>query len=167
MTRCTHCNTVILVGGVEQEGRRFCSEKCRTNSGLAQAVQQLSPEVVARAVAETAAGNCPVCAGTGPVDVFTSHRVYSALYLTSWRSQPRISCRGCATKAQLGDLVFSLFLGWWGIPWGFVMTPVQIFRNLNGLRQDPDPTRSAPQFESLVRMRLAREASAQPVRRAA
>jgi hypothetical protein len=108
-----------------------------------------------------------VCGGNGPVDVFTSHRVHSMLYVTSWRSLPRISCRGCATKAQLGGLFYSLCLGWWGIPWGFVMTPVQIFRNLNGLRQDPEPTRSAPQFEALVRMRLAREAGAQPVERAA
>ena len=165
--RCTYCGTVILLGGVKEEGGRFCNEACRASSRVEAAVQHIPPELVARAVSETAAGNCPVCAGTGPVDVFTSHRVYSAVYVTSWRSQPRISCRGCATKAQLGALLYSLLLGWWGIPWGFVMTPVQIFRNLNGLRQDPDPQRSAPLFESLVRLRLAREASAQPAERAA
>lgn len=26
----------------------------------------------------------------------------------------------------------SLFAGWWGVPWGFVYTPVTIFSNLTG-----------------------------------
>jgi hypothetical protein len=28
--------------------------------------------------------------------------------------------------------VISLFLGWWGIPWGFIYTPIVIFTNLTG-----------------------------------
>jgi hypothetical protein len=32
----------------------------------------------------------------------------------------------------------SLFLGWWGIPWGLIYTPLTIFTNLNG-GQDVTP----------------------------
>jgi hypothetical protein len=159
MSQCTHCGTTILFGGVQDEGRRFCNEKCHEAGVLALRSQSIPPEVVAQAVAAVVDGACPVCGGPGPVDVFTSYRVYSAVAVTAWRSLPRISCRGCATKAQLGSTLFSLLLGWWGIPWGFVMTPIQIVRNLAGLSKDADRTRPSKVLETLVRMRLASEAS--------
>ena len=28
--------------------------------------------------------------------------------------------------------ILSLFVGWWGIPWGFIYTPMAIFNNLSG-----------------------------------
>jgi hypothetical protein len=28
--------------------------------------------------------------------------------------------------------LLSLFLGWWGIPWGFIYTPQVLYKNLNG-----------------------------------
>ena len=28
--------------------------------------------------------------------------------------------------------LLSLFVGWWGIPWGFIYTPMAIFNNLSG-----------------------------------
>ena len=28
--------------------------------------------------------------------------------------------------------LISFFLGWWGIPWGFIYTPQVIYKNLNG-----------------------------------
>jgi hypothetical protein len=29
-------------------------------------------------------------------------------------------------------VLISLFLGWWGVPWGLVYTPLTIFTNLSG-----------------------------------
>jgi hypothetical protein len=31
-------------------------------------------------------------------------------------------------------LAISLFLGWWGLPWGFIYTPLALFTNLTGGR---------------------------------
>jgi hypothetical protein len=101
-----------------------------------------------------------VCEGPGPVDVFTSHRVFSALYVTSWRSIPRVSCRACGTKAQLGGAAYSLFLGWWGFPWGLVMTPIQIVRNLVALSRHADGSAPSPLLEALVREQLAAQGMA-------
>lgn len=28
--------------------------------------------------------------------------------------------------------LITLFLGWWGVPWGLMLTPVILFRNLTG-----------------------------------
>ncbi len=52
------------------------------------------------------------------------------MVLTSWSSKPKLSCKSCATKRQLGAMAFSSVAGWWGLPWGLVMTPVQIIRNI-------------------------------------
>lgn len=162
MSRCTHCGTTILFGGVSEDGQRFCNEKCHQAGGLVLQSQRLPPEMVAEAVAKVVEGNCPVCGGPGPVDVFTSYRVFSAVVVTSWRNTPRVSCRGCATKAQLLSTLYCFFLGWWGIPWGFVMTPIQIVRNLAGLSHGADPSRPSKLLESIVRTRLTSAASAQP-----
>jgi hypothetical protein len=93
----------------------------------------------------------------GPVDVHVRHTIWSAVFLTSWKSTPEISCRGCATKGQLGDAALSLLVGWWGFPWGLLMTPVQIGRNVFGLVKGPDPTNPCAQLEKFVRMNMAGE----------
>jgi len=67
------------------------------------------------------------------VDLHTSYKVWSAVLVTRWSSHPQISCRACGVKAKLEGLLFSAFLGWWGIPWGPLLTPIQLGRNLVGL----------------------------------
>jgi hypothetical protein len=37
-----------------------------------------------------------------------------------------------AAAKSLPYTVLSLFLGWWGIPWGFIYTPWSIIENLSG-----------------------------------
>jgi hypothetical protein len=37
-----------------------------------------------------------------------------------------------AAMKSLPWTLLSLFLGWWGIPWGFIYTPQVIYKNLNG-----------------------------------
>jgi hypothetical protein len=50
---------------------------------------------------------------------------------------------------------FSLALGWWGIPWGLLVTPVQIARNIGALMSRRDETGPTPQLEKLVKLSLA------------
>src|SRR5262249_42160585 len=80
--------------------------------------------------------------------------------LTSWVSRPQISCRSCGMKSQAGGALFSLVLGWWGFPWGLVMTPVQVGRDIAGLAKGPDPMKPSPQLEKMVRMNMAATAFA-------
>jgi hypothetical protein len=89
------------------------------------------------------------------VDVHTSHRVYSVFILTSWKSIQNVSCRACGKKSQLKDALFSLFLGWWGFPWGLVVTPVQIIRNFVGMSQGPDDLKPSQKLLNLIRINLA------------
>lgn len=155
MAKCAYCNTTILFGGTKRGERRFCNAKCEQGGLLADLADQLPEEAVGRYIAEVHEGGCPRCHGPGPVDVHTSYRVWSALLLTSWASRPVVSCTGCGRKRKAGDAFFSLFLGWWGFPWGLIVTPIQVGRNVVGLFQTPDPATPSPALAQVARMELA------------
>jgi hypothetical protein len=136
MASCTQCKSTILFGGVRDENGRFCDAGCqdRFQSKLARRVtDKLPQELIDRQVAAIHEGNCPLCGKTGPVDFRWSHRVWSAILTTSWSSRAQLSCVSCGRKAKLEDVFYCLTLGWWGFPWGFLATPIQISRNLLGL----------------------------------
>ena len=86
-----------------------------------------------------ACGQYAKCSGSGPVDVHLSHRARSALVVTQWSSHPLVACVKCGTKAQLRNAGVTLLLGWWGLPWGLIMTPVQIGKNIYAVVTKPDP----------------------------
>ncbi len=89
------------------------------------------------------------------MEVHTSYRVWSALVVTSWSNRVLIGCRGCGDRAKIIDLLFSLALGWWGLPWGPLMTVVQVGRNIVASLKRTDYTVPSKQLEKLVRLRLA------------
>ena len=49
--------------------------------------------------------------------------------------------------------------GWWGFPWGFLFTPVQIGRNLSAMVAAPS-TGPSPELVEVARQALAREQGA-------
>ncbi|MCB1231228.1 MAG: hypothetical protein KDN19_13220 [Verrucomicrobiae bacterium] len=161
MAKCDYCGTSILFGGVKDGDLRFCNDQCHAGGQLLAIAQQIPPDLLEETVRETHQGNCPKCRGRGPVDVHTSHRVWSALLLTNWSSRPQVCCRSCGVKSKLGDMVFSGVLGWWGFPWGIIVTPVQIIRNFFGMFGGPDPARPSKELEHFVRLMIAENAARQ------
>jgi DNA-directed RNA polymerase subunit RPC12/RpoP len=156
MARCAYCGTTILFGGKAVEGLRFCNDKCLSNGQAALVARRVPDDVVATQARSVHAGACPVCGRKrGPVDVHTSHKISSFIFMTSWSSTPRISCTTCGKKAQLGALVHSLLLGWWGVPWGLLLTPVQVVKNLIGLLRSETSTKPSEQLKQLIRMGIA------------
>jgi hypothetical protein len=122
-----------------------------------QVAECFSDDAIREHVALLHQGNCPRCQGPGPVDVHVSYRVWSAIHVTSWSSRPHLCCRRCARKAKLGDAIYSFLLGWWGVPFGLAVTPVQVLRNLGGLLSLTDSSRPSGALVRLVRTNLARE----------
>ncbi|HOK76416.1 MAG TPA: hypothetical protein PLW35_01700 [Verrucomicrobiota bacterium] len=100
-------------------------------------------------------GSCPKCGGAGPVDVHRSYRICSAIVVSRWTNIPEVCCRKCATKSQILGILYSLCLGWWSIPWGLILTPVQVFQNLRALFRGPPPGRPSVELEHVVRVGLA------------
>lgn len=157
MAKCGYCGTTVVLGGKKAGGLTFCNDRCYSMGALMSVADQVPDDVLQRRIREVYMGPCPDCGGSGPVDVQTSHSVWSAFVLTSWKSTPRISCRSCGAKRKVGDTVFSLFAGWWGFPWGLVMTPVQIARNVAGLISQPDSSEPSAQLATMVKLDLARQ----------
>ncbi|HWS72151.1 MAG TPA: hypothetical protein VN605_08550 [Thermoanaerobaculia bacterium] len=159
MAACATCGTTILFGGVQDAGMRFCNANCHSRGSLLRIAQQIPPDVLQQQTWAVHHGACPKCQGPGPVDVHKSYRIWSIVFLTSWSNTPRVSCKRCGVKGQLGDALFCLFLGWWGFPWGLVMTPVQIVRNLTGVFRASSPTGPSPDLERAVGLAVAATAA--------
>ena len=158
---CDYCGTRIIFGGRRDGNKRFCNEECR-DKGILLAVSQSMPDsTVNEQLWKLHQSHCPQCGGPGPVDVHISYRVWSSIVLTRWSNRPVISCRSCGTRAKLGDMLFSIVLGWWGA-WGLIITPMQIFRNLYGMIRQGDDSRPSAQLEKIVRLHLAAEFVAAP-----
>ena len=156
MPTCSYCNERFWFGGVKSGGRHFCNAECQKRGALLGIAEQLPPDLVANYVDAMHRSNCPHCGGPGPIEVHTSYRVWSIFVLTTWSNRPRVSCKKCARRAQLGDIAFSTVLGWWGFPWGFIMTPVQIIRNVSGLIFSGTATgKPSPQLVKLLKLNLA------------
>jgi hypothetical protein len=160
MAKCDYCNSNILFGGVKQNGLRFCNNKCYQSGYLLNLSQQVPADVVKREVDKVHQGLCPRCQKPGPVDIHTSHQVYSMLILTRWSSKPQLSCQSCGRRSQIEGAVISFFAGWWGFPWGLIFTPVQITRNIAGMLTPPKPTEPSYQLEKIVRLHLASQLAA-------
>src|SRR5688572_20127654 len=156
MARCDNCRTVILFGGVSTSGLRFCSQSCAEQAHLAVAGQSLPDREVRKHVWDVYKGACPCCGGDGPTDIRPSYRVFSLIFMTRWSTHPVLGCRSCGVKSQLLGLAFSLVLGWWGFPWGLLMTPVQVLRNVFALLSGDNGTPSEA-LDKVVRIRLASE----------
>jgi hypothetical protein len=167
MAKCDYCGSTIIIGGKRDNNGRFCNQKCQSRGTLLAFSRQIPEASVQEQVLKMHQGACPKCNGSGPVDVHVSHKVWSALLLTSWSSKPELCCRSCGTKSQLAGASFSLVLGWWGFPWGLLLTPIQIGRNLYGMARQSDPSKASPQLEKLVRMNLAATALQQQQAKAA
>jgi hypothetical protein len=161
MAKCSYCRSTILFGGVKDGDLTFCNEKCQETGVVVRLASQLPDEVVQSHVVEVHQSSCPKCGGAGPVDVHTSYRVWSMVLMTSWNSSPQICCKSCGVKARLGDAAFCLFLGWWGFPWGLIMTPVQLAKNVGGLFSSPDPNRPSEALTSVLRANMAADFLAQ------
>lgn len=154
MATCAYCGTTILFGGVRSGDLWFCDHACANNGAPTLAAMNIPSHEVEKEARAVHQGNCPRCQGAGPVDIHVGHKVWSTGFHTSWVSNPRLCCRSCGRKHQLGSAVFSLLLGWWGFPWGLIITPVQLTRNLVGLFGGPNPASPSQTLERIVRLHM-------------
>jgi hypothetical protein len=159
MGRCAYCNKFIL-GGKKQGALRFCNDQCHQEGFLVRVAEEAAPEVVAERIQEIRQQECPVCGGDGPVDISTSHTAWSLVILTSWNDHPRLSCTDCAKKAIWRGIAFTSVCGWWGFPFGVVVTPWQLMNNLKALKKLPHPGSPTDDLQQLVKLQIASELEA-------
>jgi hypothetical protein len=158
MATCNYCGSTILFGGSRDGDIRYCNARCQQSGRLLAISNQIPQTQLEEHLWKTHQGACPKCGGSGPIDVHKSYRVWSALVLTQWSSSLQVSCRPCGLKKQMADAGFSALLGWWGFPWGLLVTPVQVGRNIWSAARPPDPLKPSPQLEKVLRLSIARQA---------
>jgi hypothetical protein len=160
MGRCAHCNKFII-GGKKQGALRYCNDACYQQGFLAVVADQQAPGVVAARLEQYRQQACPICGGEGPIDVYTSHTAWSALVLTSWKSKPRLSCVECGRSEIRKAMAFTVICGWWGFPFGLVVTPWQLMNNVKALKKARDPSQSSSELQQLVKLEVASALQAQ------
>ncbi len=155
MSECSNCGKFILFGGRTLDGQRYCGSACAQRHPLLRSAERVPAQVLQQYVEQWRKDACPQCKRKGePLDVYAHHRVHSFILMTQWSTQRQVSCRRCGRRSQLLSTLYSATLGWWGMPWGLLVTPIQVGRNVVGLFR-PTPQRASPAFERLVRLQLA------------
>lgn len=154
MAKCDHCGRLILFGGKREDDLCFCNEKCYQKGILFVAAAQIPHDIIKKHIREVHQGKCLKCNGEGPIDIHTSHKVWSFLVITSSQSQPQLSCRTCGIKSQLNGIISSLLLGWWGA-WGLLITPIQIARNIIGIVWGPNSSKPSRDLERFIKIKIA------------
>lgn len=155
MAKCASCGQMILFGGIDSGGLKFCNRKCLERAKVLSAADAVPDEAIEHLARQIHAGPCPRCNGPGPVDVHVAYWVWSALAFTRWGNWRQVCCRRCAVKGQIGRLVTTGLFGWWGFPWGIVFTPVQFGRTVIAMFSPPKPAFPSAQLWQVARVYLA------------
>lgn len=153
MALCAYCHSTVF-GGRRNGRLRFCNRQCLEKGQALVLADAIPDEAVRYAVETVQKGECPACLGPGPVDVHTSYTILSLLIPSFLRTNPRLCCRCCGRKGQVKDATFSFLVGWWS-PHGFLLTPVQILRNVLSALRPPDPLYPSPKMVTLIKVQLA------------
>jgi len=135
MAQCANCGTTIVFGGVQQDGQRYCKAKCAEKAAARAALMPVSDADVSAVAAAIANGPCPKCGASARVDVYQSFEVLSVLVITTWSTKTHLACRTCARKQQALSLMKCMLLGWWGFPFGLIITPFYITKNIAALME--------------------------------
>lgn len=168
-SECDFCKNSARFSALLDEGQRFCSKSCLRNARLLEVAEEISQEEILGHASLIKNGACPECRQlTSRTEVRRYYRVWSVGIFTQRTDRAHICCHACARKTNFGSLVFCMLFGWWGIPWGIIMTPVQIIANITEMFRplsDPVPSEALLQAAKLdlaakLYKRRAQEANA-------
>jgi len=155
MASCATCNSFILFGGKKAEGFRFCNKKCLEKGGIYIEASKVTDAEIDALSREIHAGICPLCQERSGVEVRKSYDIASFVFHTRYQTFKHVCCRVCALKKQAIDFTGSLLLGWWGVPWGLLMTPVQLVNNVIAMLFPPNYDSPSQDLREAARMMIA------------
>lgn len=155
---CDYCSNRARFSPVLDGGQRFCSRTCWRNARLMEMAVDIPDAEIAAKARSLRHGACPIChQRTSLVEVRRCHRVWSALFVTQVSERQLVGCRSCGRRANLEAIGVSMLLGWWGLPWGVFITPIQIVANVVAMlrtREDDEPSEA---LVNMARIALALE----------
>jgi hypothetical protein len=154
MAICDVCGEGFRGGSANVGKWTFCTHQCRDKGKDLQALEEFPDAIISGEIIKARNAGCPECGQASTIDVHKSHRAHSVVIWTTWQSHSHICCRRCARSHQWKAVGYTAALGWWGLPWGFIASPIQIGRNLVAMLRNSDQ----PSFDFVrtVRLNLAR-----------
>ena len=126
---------------------RGLSDDLRTTADIQ--VKGVSEEEVEQLIRRVSQFPCPLCGRRqNYLNAFSIMSVRSLILLTSVERPLVIACPQCISAYAKSELIKSLLLGWWGIPWGAIRTVHSFFVNWKALNADDHhtPTREFIDF---------------------
>jgi len=152
MASCASCGQTILFGGKKCGDFVFCNDRCLSNGTLQKIAVNIPDDVILELAHEFHASACPICGGAGPIDVHLAYRVMSFVVLTRYQTIPQISCRRCGKKMKMNNALLTFALGWWGFPFGLILAPVYLIRNLIGIASPPSALEPSAHLKTHARL---------------
>jgi hypothetical protein len=158
MAACEYCGTTYRGGAAVHGKLRFCTHQCRDRGRILELLDAFAPAAIDEQIERERVGPCAECGARANIDIHKSHTVYSALVWTSWKTLSHVCCQSCGRRHQMKAIAYSGFLGWWGVPFGLIITPYQLIRNIGGMLRRAD--RPSPDFIRVMRVQLAERVAA-------
>ncbi|MCP4377494.1 MAG: hypothetical protein GY794_15125 [bacterium] len=153
---CDFCGQSVRFSTVEDEGQKFCSDDCLRNARLMEASVDIPEQEILKRAAEIQDGPCPACGGGGSrIEWRKSYWVWSALFFTRWGTSAKFCCKKCGIQANLLSIGSCLMLGWWGFPFGLLLTPIQIIANTAAIFRRFDKSKHPEDVMQAARLQLA------------
>ncbi|MDR2169376.1 MAG: hypothetical protein LBP59_04470 [Planctomycetaceae bacterium] len=133
MEICPNCGAFVEDDnqGIRFQNSTYCSVKCLKERIPDAEVILENQDPIEKQATQIHEGQCPICGRLGSVDIYSSYRVMSFLFVTTFQTIPELSCWRCAVKAKIKNGLITLFIGWWGTA-GIILTPIYLLRNLFG-----------------------------------
>lgn len=153
MANCDYCGKFFRGGSLQRGQYQFCNSACLVRGKVLSLLDNYSTTKIDSHIASLRTGKCKECGSSANIDFHKSYSVYSLIFYTSWKTVTHFCCKKCGRRHQVEAALYSFVLGWWGIPFGFFVTPWQIGRNVIGmLRTDDRPSDDLKRF---ARLKLA------------
>jgi hypothetical protein len=152
---CPVCGKFVIFGGVKDGKQRYCSKRCYEADAVTREARLVPALLVDKFARELSGEPCPKCQGVGPIDIHESHSVYSVILYTKWQTKKHLVCSGCARKQQAVDFAGSLIAGWWGIPFGLIVTPCILVMNIVSMTKHPGANGPSEALKDRARLILA------------
>ena len=153
---CDFCGQPVRSSTVEDHGQKFCSIDCLQNARLMEASVDIPEQEILKHATEIRNGPCPACLRQeGGIELRKCYWVWSAVLFTRYGTSPKFCCKKCGTKANLLAIVSCSILGWWGFPFGLLLTPIYIISNVAAMFRKFDKSKPSEELIQTARLQLA------------
>lgn len=128
---CDFCGNSAMSKPVIDSGQRFCRPRCLHAARISEAAVDLAEADITAVAQAIQDGLCPSCRQTGSlVEVRHYHRVMSFGVFTRYTKSSKLCCLECGRTENLKSFALTFLLGWWGMPFGILLTPTYLVANI-------------------------------------